>query len=78
MTTVRHRRARPPGLCVTAWLGTPAGSSSGPWEDYEAVHEALVDAGEDFGMQLVGGRAYSSNTLESGWIPSPLPGGLLR
>lgn len=24
-------------------------------------------------MRLVGGRAYSSNTLESGWIPSPLP-----
>ena len=23
--------------------------------------------------RLVGGRAYSSNTLESGWIPSPLP-----
>ena len=25
-------------------------------------------------LALVGGRAYSSNTLESGWIPSPLPG----
>ena len=24
-------------------------------------------------MRQVGGRAYSSNTLESGWIPSPLP-----
>jgi len=24
-------------------------------------------------MKLVGGRTYSSNTLESGWIPSPLP-----
>jgi len=24
-------------------------------------------------MRLVGGRCYSSNTLESGWIPSPLP-----
>jgi len=25
------------------------------------------------GLRLVGGRAYSSNALESGWIPSPLP-----
>ena len=53
--------------------GQPGWELFGPWDDYEAVHEALVSAGEDFGMRLVGGRAYSSNTLESGWIPSPLP-----
>ncbi len=53
--------------------GQPGWELFGPWDDYEAVHEALVVAGEDFGMRLVGGRAYSSNTLESGWIPSPLP-----
>ena len=35
--------------------------------------EAIVDAGQEFGLRQVGGRAYSSNTLESGWIPSPLP-----
>ena len=34
-------------------------------------------------MALVGSRAYSTNTLESGWIPSPLPaiytgGGMLQ
>jgi len=33
-----------------------------------------VKAGEEFGLRLVGGRAYSSNTLESAWIPSPMPG----
>jgi syringate O-demethylase len=37
------------------------------------VHEALVAAGEEFDMKLVGGRAYGSNAIESGWIPSPLP-----
>ena len=37
------------------------------------VREAIVEAGEEFGLRQVGGRAYSSNTLESGWIPSPLP-----
>jgi syringate O-demethylase len=45
----------------------------GPWDDGEAIHEALVRAGEEFGLRLVGGRAYSSNAIESGWIPSPLP-----
>jgi syringate O-demethylase len=53
--------------------GQPGWELFGPWDDYEAVHEALVDAGEEFEMKLVGGRAYSSNALESGWIPSPLP-----
>jgi glycine cleavage system aminomethyltransferase T len=54
-------------------VGQPGWELFGPWEDYDAVHAALVAAGEEFGMRLVGGRAYSSNALESGWIPSPLP-----
>jgi glycine cleavage system aminomethyltransferase T len=53
--------------------GQPGYELFGPWEDYQAVHSALVEAGKDFGLKLVGGRAYSSNTLESGWLPSPLP-----
>ena len=53
--------------------GQPGWELFGPFEDGEAVHEALVRAGEDFGMKLVGGRAYGSNAIESGWIPSPLP-----
>ena len=53
--------------------GQPGYELFGPWVDYDAVHSALVEAGKDFGLTLVGGRAYSSNTLESGWLPSPLP-----
>ncbi len=53
--------------------GQPGFELFGPWEDGAAVRTALIEAGEEFGMRLVGGRAYSSNTLESGWIPSPLP-----
>lgn len=53
--------------------GQPGWELYGPWEDYGSVHAALVEAGKEYGMALVGGRAYSSNTLESGWIPSPLP-----
>jgi glycine cleavage system aminomethyltransferase T len=53
--------------------GQPGWELFGPWDDGEAVREAIVSAGEEFGLRQVGGRAYSSNTLESGWIPSPLP-----
>jgi syringate O-demethylase len=59
---LRHGMAGQPGLELF-----------GPWDDGEAVRLALVEAGKDFGLRQVGGRAYSSNTLESGWIPSPLP-----
>ena len=54
-------------------VGQPGWELFGPWEDEAPVHEALLEAGEEFGLREVGGRAYSSNTLESGWIPSPLP-----
>jgi syringate O-demethylase len=60
--TLRHGMAGQPGVELF-----------GPWDDGEAVREAIVKAGEEFGLRQVGGRAYSSNTLESGWIPSPLP-----
>jgi vanillate/3-O-methylgallate O-demethylase len=53
--------------------GQPGWELFGPWEDGDAVHEALVTAGEGLGLTLVGGRAYGSNAIESGWIPSPLP-----
>ena len=53
--------------------GQPGWELFGPWDDGEVVREALVSAGEELGLRQVGGRAYSSNTLESGWIPSPLP-----
>jgi syringate O-demethylase len=53
--------------------GQPGWELFGPWEDGPAVHEAIVKAGEDLGLTLVGGRAYGSNAIESGWIPSPLP-----
>ena len=45
----------------------------GPWEDGEDVKAAILDAGRDFGLRHVGSRVYATNTLESGWIPCPLP-----
>ena len=52
--------------------GQPGFELFGPWAEGEEVKAALVEAGRDFGLRLVGARAYSSNTLESGWIPSPM------
>jgi len=45
----------------------------GPYEEGEEIRAAILAAGTEFGIQQVGARAYASNTLESGWIPSPLP-----
>jgi syringate O-demethylase len=54
-------------------VGQPGFELFGPWSDGDAVKAAIVEAGQEFGLRLSGARAYSSNTLESGWIPSPLP-----
>ena len=61
--TLRHGMAGAPGLEI--W---------GPYEEMEDVRGAILEAGKEFGLVPVGSRAYPSNTLESGWIPSPLPG----
>jgi vanillate/3-O-methylgallate O-demethylase len=53
--------------------GAPGLELFGPWEDGEEVRAAIVEAGGDFGLRQVGARVYATNTLESGWIPSPLP-----
>jgi glycine cleavage system aminomethyltransferase T len=45
----------------------------GPWEEGTAVRDAILKAGEEFGLRRVGSLAYSSANLESGWIPGPLP-----
>jgi vanillate/3-O-methylgallate O-demethylase len=60
--TLRHGMAGAPGLEI--W---------GAYEDYVEVREAILEAGRDLGLEPAGSRTYASNTLESGWIPSPLP-----
>jgi glycine cleavage system aminomethyltransferase T len=54
-------------------VGQPGWELFGPWAEGEDVKAAIIEAGKSFGLRQVGSRAYSSNTLESGWIPSPLP-----
>jgi vanillate/3-O-methylgallate O-demethylase len=64
----RHVRAMHHGMS-----GAPGLELFGPWEEAEEVRAAIVEAGGDFGLRQVGSRVYATNTLESGWIPSPLP-----
>ncbi|WP_428099890.1 vanillate/3-O-methylgallate O-demethylase [Candidatus Rariloculus sp.] len=62
---LRHGMAGAPGLEI--W---------GPYADKHYIQSTILEAARDLGVDihLVGSRAYSTNTLESGWIPSPLPG----
>ncbi len=62
---LRHGMAGAPGLEI--W---------GPYADKAYIQSTILQAARDAGVDLrqVGSRAYSTNTLESGWIPSPLPG----
>ncbi len=60
--TLRHGMSGAPGLEI--W---------GPYAEQEEIRAAIVEAGKDMGLIQCGSRAYPSNTLESGWIPSPLP-----
>ncbi len=53
--------------------GVPGLELFGPWDEGDDVRAAIVAAGEEFGLKQVGSRVYATNTLESGWIPCPLP-----
>lgn len=59
---LRHGMAGAPGLEI--W---------GPYDEYFDIRDRIIEAGREFDLVLVGARAYATNTLESGWIPSPLP-----
>jgi len=53
--------------------GVPGLELFGPWDEMEDVRGAIIEAGKDYGLRQVGSRVYATNTLESGWIPCPLP-----
>lgn len=61
LSGIRHGMAGQPGFEM--W---------GPWVDRDEIYEALVAAGEEFGLTRVGSMAYSTANLESAWVPSPM------
>jgi glycine cleavage system aminomethyltransferase T len=46
----------------------------GPWQYAVEVKNTLMQAGAPLGLVHVGQYAYASASVESGWIPSPIPG----
>jgi len=61
-TALNHRMSGFPGL-----------EFFGPYAELEGVRETLLEAGAEFGITQVGGRAYASVATESGWIANTLP-----
>ena len=59
---LNHTMSRHTGLEIT-----------GPSEHSAAVKEALLAAGEEFGLREGGAMSYATTPTESGWIPSPTP-----
>ncbi len=59
---LRHGMAAQPGLELF-----------GPWADGNAVLDAILEAGGEFGLHRVGTKAYSTANLESGWMPALVP-----
>jgi len=55
-----------------AFAGAPGLEFWGPLEERDEVRNAIIEAGTEFGLKLVGGRAYGTCAVEAGWIPSPL------
>ena len=63
VTALNHRMSGFPGL-----------EFFGPFADGAAVREALLEAGEEYGLREGGARSYSSVATESGWIAGITPG----
>jgi glycine cleavage system aminomethyltransferase T len=59
---LNHTMSRHTGLEIT-----------GPSEHSATVLEALLAAGDEFGLKQGGALSYATTPTESGWIPSPTP-----
>jgi vanillate/3-O-methylgallate O-demethylase len=45
-----------------------------PYEHGKAVKEAILDAGEDYGIRRLGTRAYEPLSVKLGWVTTHVPG----
>jgi vanillate/3-O-methylgallate O-demethylase len=56
------------GMAATAGL-----ELFGPYELHDAVLEAILDAGESYGIRQLGSKAYKTGKIGSGWLVGPVP-----
>ncbi|WP_329064128.1 aminomethyl transferase family protein [Amycolatopsis sp. NBC_01480] len=47
---------------------------SGAFADHDAVRDALLATGDQYGLVPCGTQAYYSTPMSSGWMPYPVPG----
>lgn len=45
----------------------------GPWEHQKDVLTAFMEAGEEYDIRRVGGKAYPTNVIPAAWMSIPLP-----
>ncbi len=69
---------RPVRALSHTMAGVPGAESMGmeiwgPWEDHQPCWDALVSAGEEFGLVLGGALAYYTGGIESGYAAQPTP-----
>jgi vanillate/3-O-methylgallate O-demethylase len=53
--------------------GQPGFEFFGPWEHHDFLRDRLLEAGAEFGIEQVGGRAYYTAGVDSGWLATPVP-----
>jgi vanillate/3-O-methylgallate O-demethylase len=53
--------------------GQPGYEFIGDYADGNPLKQALIVAGAEFGLVQIGARAYSTNGIDTGWIPTPTP-----
>lgn len=53
--------------------GAPGLEFWGPVELYDELRATILEAGEEFGLRLVGARSYSTTPVDSGWLANPMP-----
>lgn len=70
MLTIGGRRVRALGHNMSRAAGFEL---MGPFAESMQIREILLEAGREFGLRPTGSRAPTPATLESGWLPAPLP-----
>lgn len=70
MVTIAGRRVRALGHNMARALGLEL---TGPWAEGKQIRDALLEAGQEFGLKPNGSRAPTAGGIESGWLPMPMP-----
>jgi len=52
---------------------TPGLEIFGPYEYHDEVEDAILRAGEEYGIRQLGSKAYKTGKIGSGWLVGPVP-----